>query len=162
MVGGGTVVLLEDITERRNSEARISHMARFDELTGLPNRVSFRERNRPHAEAARTNPRCRPCCSSISISSSRSTIRLVIHAAISCCAWSPIGCAKCCARMTSWLVLAVTNLSCSNVPSRQIDDAADLARRIVERLSERYEVDNHQVEIGASVGIAMTERRCQR
>jgi len=36
-------------------------------------------------------------------------------------------------------------------------DAADLARRIVERLSERYEVDNHQVEIGASVGIAVTQ-----
>ncbi len=43
MDDGGSVVLIEDITERRNSEARISHMARFDELTGLPNRVSFRD-----------------------------------------------------------------------------------------------------------------------
>ena len=36
------------------------------------------------------------------------------------------------------------------------DDAAGLARRIVDRLSERYKIDNHLVEIGASVGIAMT------
>ena len=43
MAGGGTVVLLEDITERRNAEARISHLARYDELTALPNRVNFRD-----------------------------------------------------------------------------------------------------------------------
>jgi diguanylate cyclase (GGDEF)-like protein len=36
------------------------------------------------------------------------------------------------------------------------EDAAGLAQRIVDRLSERYEIDNHLVEIGASVGIAMT------
>jgi len=34
--------LLEDITERRNAEARISHLARYDDLTALPNRVNFR------------------------------------------------------------------------------------------------------------------------
>ncbi len=43
MNGGGAVVLLEDITERRNAEARISHLARYDELTALPNRVNFRD-----------------------------------------------------------------------------------------------------------------------
>src|SRR3954468_23053378 len=43
MTGGGAVVLLEDITERRNAEARISHLARYDELTALPNRVNFRD-----------------------------------------------------------------------------------------------------------------------
>src|SRR5204862_201454 len=43
MAGGGTVVLVEDITERKIAEARISHLARFDELTGLPNRVNFRD-----------------------------------------------------------------------------------------------------------------------
>jgi diguanylate cyclase (GGDEF)-like protein len=36
------------------------------------------------------------------------------------------------------------------------EDAANLARRIVDRLSERYEIDRHLVEIGASIGIAMT------
>src|SRR6202011_3392095 len=43
MTGGGAVVLLEDITERRVAEARISHLARYDELTELPNRVNFRD-----------------------------------------------------------------------------------------------------------------------
>ncbi|HBY26258.1 MAG TPA: diguanylate cyclase, partial [Bradyrhizobium sp.] len=43
MVGGGMVVLVEDITERKDAEARISHLARYDELTALPNRVNFRD-----------------------------------------------------------------------------------------------------------------------
>jgi diguanylate cyclase (GGDEF)-like protein len=39
----GFVVLFEDITERRNAEAKIHQLARFDSLTGLPNRGFFRE-----------------------------------------------------------------------------------------------------------------------
>ena len=38
------------------------------------------------------------------------------------------------------------------------DEAAALARRIVAALSETYEIDGHQVVIGASVGIAMSPR----
>src|SRR5580658_9203876 len=35
--------LSEDITERKQAEARIEHMARYDALTDLPNRVAFVE-----------------------------------------------------------------------------------------------------------------------
>ena len=38
------------------------------------------------------------------------------------------------------------------------DEAAALARRIVAALGETYEVDGHQVVIGASVGIALSPR----
>ncbi|MGH1570499.1 putative bifunctional diguanylate cyclase/phosphodiesterase [Methylobacterium sp. P31] len=44
MSGGGWVVTLDDVTERRQKEAQIAHMARHDALTGLPNRVLLRER----------------------------------------------------------------------------------------------------------------------
>jgi diguanylate cyclase (GGDEF)-like protein len=40
---GRTVLLFEDITERVKAEERISFMARYDILTGLPNRGSFTE-----------------------------------------------------------------------------------------------------------------------
>ena len=42
----GWLVTFEDITERRQVEARIAHMAHHDALTGLPNRVLFREKLR--------------------------------------------------------------------------------------------------------------------
>jgi hypothetical protein len=39
MPGGGWTTTHEDVTERRKSEARISHMALHDELTDLPNAI---------------------------------------------------------------------------------------------------------------------------
>ncbi len=38
---GGVLMLTEDATERKATEARIEQMARFDELTGLANRFEF-------------------------------------------------------------------------------------------------------------------------
>ena len=35
---------MEDITERKIAEAKINHLARFDSLTGLPNRTILRDR----------------------------------------------------------------------------------------------------------------------
>jgi diguanylate cyclase (GGDEF)-like protein len=44
MQNGGWVATHEDITERKQSEARIAHLALHDPLTDLPNRFAFRER----------------------------------------------------------------------------------------------------------------------
>ncbi|MGE5512186.1 MAG: EAL domain-containing protein [Bacteroidota bacterium] len=41
---GGFVTTYTDVTERRQNEARIAHMARHDSLTDLPNRLLLRER----------------------------------------------------------------------------------------------------------------------
>ena len=40
---GGWVATMEDITERRRSDAKIAHLAHYDALTDLPNRTLFRE-----------------------------------------------------------------------------------------------------------------------
>jgi diguanylate cyclase (GGDEF)-like protein/PAS domain S-box-containing protein len=41
--GGGWLATHEDVTERVRAEEKIAHLARYDALTELPNRVSFRE-----------------------------------------------------------------------------------------------------------------------
>jgi diguanylate cyclase (GGDEF)-like protein/PAS domain S-box-containing protein len=44
LADGGWVATHEDITDRKRAEARIAHLAHYDALTDLPNRMMFRER----------------------------------------------------------------------------------------------------------------------
>jgi GGDEF domain-containing protein len=44
MVDGGLVVTFEDITEQRRIQDQISHIAHYDALTDLSNRVLFYEK----------------------------------------------------------------------------------------------------------------------
>ena len=156
MADGGAVVLLEDITERRNAEARISHLARFDELTGLPNRVNFRN----EIEHLLTMPHEEGHLSALLF------IDLDQFKQVNDTLGHPCGDQLLCAvaaRLRDMLrpedfvarfggdefVVFQQNI-------RSAEDAAMLARRIVDHLSERYKIDDHLVEIGASIGIAMT------
>ncbi|WP_334411798.1 putative bifunctional diguanylate cyclase/phosphodiesterase [Bradyrhizobium sp. AZCC 1721] len=158
MAGGGAVVLLEDITERRNSEAKISHLARYDELTELPNRVNFRDEI-GHLLAAQQGAEQLSALLFVDLDQFKQVNDTLGH---------PCGDQLLCAvaaRLREMLrpedfvarfggdefVVFQQNI-------QSPDDAAGLARRIVDRLSERYKIDNHLVEIGASVGIAMTSR----
>jgi diguanylate cyclase (GGDEF)-like protein len=156
MAGGGGVVLLQDITERRNAEARITHLARYDELTALPNRVNFRD----EIERLLTVPHDGEQLSALLF------VDLDQFKQVNDTLGHPCGDQLLCAvsdRLRGMLrpedfvarfggdefVVFQQNIK-SN------EEAAGLARRIVDHLSERYQIDNHLVEIGASVGIAMT------
>jgi diguanylate cyclase (GGDEF)-like protein len=156
MAGGGAVVLLEDITERRNAEARISHLARYDELTALPNRLNFRD----EIERLLAVPHDAEQLSALLF------VDLDQFKQVNDTLGHPCGDQLLCAvadRLREMLrpedfvarfggdefVVFQQNIK-SN------EEAAGLARRIVDHLSERYKIDNHLVEIGASVGIAMT------
>ena len=97
--------------------------------------------------------------SSTSTSSSRSTTRSAIRAATCSCARSLSACGASCARHAMSLrASAATSSSCVQTPTAGPEEAATLARRIVAALSETYEVDGHQVVIGATIGIAMAPR----
>jgi diguanylate cyclase (GGDEF)-like protein len=158
MEDGGAVVLVEDITERRNAEARISHLARYDELTALPNRVNFRDEI-GRLLAVQQDSEHLSALLFIDLDQFKQVNDTLGH---------PCGDQLLClvaARLREMLrpedfvarfggdefVVFQQNIQTA-------DDAAGLARRIVDRLSERYKIDNHLVEIGASVGIAMTSR----
>jgi diguanylate cyclase (GGDEF)-like protein len=43
LADGGWLATLEDITERRRAEQQVTHLAHYDALTELPNRLLFRE-----------------------------------------------------------------------------------------------------------------------
>jgi diguanylate cyclase (GGDEF)-like protein len=156
MVGGGSVVLVEDITERRNAEARISHLARYDDLTALPNRVNFRD------EIERLL--------AISHDAERLSALLFVDLdqfkQVNDTLGHPCGDQLLCAvadRLRDMLRpedfvarFGGDEFVVFQQDIKSAEDAAGLARRIVDHLSERYRIDNHLVEIGASVGIAVT------
>ncbi|WP_433996121.1 putative bifunctional diguanylate cyclase/phosphodiesterase [Bradyrhizobium lablabi] len=55
--GGGWVATIEDITDRTRAEQRIAHLAHYDALTDLPNRVLFREKLEQALRAIRPGKR---------------------------------------------------------------------------------------------------------
>jgi diguanylate cyclase (GGDEF)-like protein/PAS domain S-box-containing protein len=54
---GGFTSTLEDVTERQRTEARITHLAHYDALTDLPNRVLFRQQLESRIAALETGAR---------------------------------------------------------------------------------------------------------
>ena len=50
---GGWVATIEDITERTRADEKIAHLAHYDGLTDLPNRILFRERLEQSLKAIR-------------------------------------------------------------------------------------------------------------
>jgi diguanylate cyclase (GGDEF)-like protein len=155
MAAGGIVVLVEDITERRAAEAKINHMARFDELTGLPNRLHFRDEIE-HLLA--TGPG--------DVLSALLFIDLDQFKQVNDTLGHPCGdhlLSEVADRLREMLRpedfvarFGGDEFVVFQHRIRSIEDCASLARRVVARLSERYEIDHHLVEIGASIGIATT------
>jgi diguanylate cyclase (GGDEF)-like protein len=154
MENGGSVVLVEDATERRNAEARINHLARFDSLTGLPNRSHFRE------QMERMIARSGPCAVLfIDLDEFKQVNDTLGH---------PSGDQLLCmvAERLRQIVrpfdlvgrFGGDEFVVLQNPTSSPEQAAALANRIIERLCETYEVEGHEVMIGASVGIALAPR----
>jgi len=157
MENGGTVLIVEDITERKNAEAKISHMARFDAVTGLPNRSFFHDQLDNALRATRTLDSCAVLF--IDLDQFKQVNDTLGH---------PVG---------DRLLTSVADrlrgiVSPTDTVARfggdefvvfragiaDMDDPASLARRIVDELGTPYEIDHHQLIIGASIGIATNSR----
>ena len=147
---GGWVATFEDVTERRQAEAQIMHMARHDALTDLPNRVLFRERIEQGLSRGE-----RLAILFVDLDRFKTVNDTLGH---------PIGDKLLCA-VTKRLQMAVRG---SDTVARlggdefaivqfgaKPTDATELAARVIEALSQPFEVLGNQVVIGASVGIAI-------
>jgi diguanylate cyclase (GGDEF)-like protein len=155
MANGGTVVLIEDITERRAAEARITHLARYDSLTGLPNRMSLRERMEAVLGGGTQNSailfvdldQFKQVNDTLGHPRGDALLRLVADRLRRLVRDTDVV-----ARFggDEFVVL--------QTPTSGPDEVAVLARRIVAALSETYDVEGHQVVIGASIGIALAPR----
>ena len=144
-----------DVTEQRESADKISHLARFDTLTGLPNRLQLTE---TLAEALADAEKWRRKCGFLMIDLDR-------FKAVNDTLGHPVG-DRLLAQVARRLQLIMTdNELCGRlggdefaVVIKDCDDArylATLSGRIIESLARPYEVDQNTLYIGASVGSAV-------
>ncbi|TFV48216.1 EAL domain-containing protein [Bradyrhizobium niftali] len=152
----GYLVAVVDITERRKAEARIAHMAHHDGLTDLANRALHQARLRDALEAGHAlGERVAILC--IDLDLFKNVNDSLGH------------------HMGDHLLQKVADRLRSQVRGNDLaarlggdefaimlaadtspKEASDIAVRLIQALSVPYEIDGHQVVIGASIGIALS------
>ncbi|KLI63394.1 putative bifunctional diguanylate cyclase/phosphodiesterase [Aurantiacibacter marinus] len=147
-----------DVTEQRDRDEKIAYLARYDTLTGLPNRLMLTE---ALGEAMRFSEQWRTRCAFLMIDLDRfkqvndSLGHLVGDRLLT----------KVAQRLNE---VCTDNEQCGRLGGDEfavvIRDATDhtrvdlIAETVIEHLSQPYLVDNHTLFIGASVGSAIGPR----
>ncbi|WP_420223688.1 putative bifunctional diguanylate cyclase/phosphodiesterase [Pigmentiphaga litoralis] len=150
---GGWVATYEDITERRKIEIKLAHMARHDALTGLPNRVLFRE----HMEQTlRQQPRDTGLAVlSLDLDGFKNVNDSLGHPMGDALLQAVAERLRGCTRETDLVArLGGDEFAIIQKDVPQLADTRALANRIVEALNAPFEIDSQLIQIGASVGIA--------
>ena len=154
MADGGWVATHEDITERLRAEEKIKHLAQFDVLTDLPNRVTFYER----VEAVLNHLRRSEAIAVLSLDLDRfknvnDTLGHPIGDRLLQVAADRM---RSCVRSEDLVArLGGDEFAIVQVPSAQPSDVTALATRLIEAVGAPYDLDGHQVMVGVSVGIAI-------
>jgi diguanylate cyclase (GGDEF)-like protein len=155
MSGGGSVVILEDVTESKRAQERITHLAKYDELTGLANRNHFRERINGMLAAMHTRK------NHVAIH----LIDLDRFKTINDTLGHPIG-----DKLLKEVALRLKTIIrpgdmitrfggdefvVLQTGTERYQDAKWLAERLARTLEDPFDIDGHRIDIGASIGIAM-------
>ena len=143
-----------DVTEQRKSSEKIAYLARYDTLTQLPNRLHLTE---TLGEALRYAVQWRTRCALLMVDLDR--FKAVndslghmtgdkLLAQVSARLQSLMGENQLCGRLGGdEFAIVIRDASTPGV-------VRDVARRVIDRLSEPYQVDHHTLYVGASVGSA--------
>lgn len=154
MKDGGWVTTHEDITEQRQQEERIRHLARHDALTQLPNRVQFLEEMAAAEPGLARGEHIAVLC--IDLDHFKAVNDTLGHSLgdkllqqVSARLWGATRENDLLARLGgdefALLLRGVDNPA----------EAAAIAERIVKAMANPFTIDGHQLVIGTSVGIAM-------
>ncbi len=152
MQGGGWVATFEDVTEWRKDQAQLSHMAHHDALTNLPNRTKFRE----HLEQALRHANDHIAVLCLDLDHFKDINDSLGH---------PIGddlLKEVARRLVASVREADTvcrlggdEFAIVHVGNElQVSETSSIAARLVEIIGAPYDIQGHQLVIGASIGIS--------
>jgi diguanylate cyclase (GGDEF)-like protein len=148
------LITFDDITERRVAEDKITHMARHDALTGLPNRASFRDKLGEAVARSRKGQSCAVLYLDLDQFKAVNdtlghpagdallrevTLRLLTHTR----------------KVDTVARLGGDEFAVVQSSVNQPQDAVSLATRLIEALAVPYEISGQQVLLGTSVGIVL-------
>ena len=149
------VVAVRDLTDRKQAEERIQYLAHHDGLTGLSNRVLFRDRlTHALSVAERTGHGLALLC--LDLDGFKAVNDLLGHPVGDLVLIEAANRMAVCLRDSDTVArLGGDEFAIVQSFSEQPRGAAGLADRVVRLLAEPFEVGGHRVDIGTSVGIAL-------
>ena len=159
MAGGGWVATHLDVTEQRMSEAKITYMAQHDALTGLPNRVVLRERMEHALAVTRSGGGPSLAVLMLDLDRFKEINDTLGHPAgdslLRAVAARLLGCAR---ETTLIARLGGDEFAVIDYVTNPVVEATALAEKIRKALCEPFDLGDHQVIAGTSIGIAIAPR----
>ncbi|HEY2137928.1 MAG TPA: EAL domain-containing protein [Xanthobacteraceae bacterium] len=148
------VNLVQDVTERKRSEARIAHMAHYDALTDLPNRAAF---NECFATTLADAAKSKDAFALLSIDLDRfkevnDVFGHTIGDKLLCAVSDRLGRAAAGAFLAR---LGGDEFALIMSQGTHPQSAAELAERLMATSSEDFDIDGQRLRIGLSIGIAI-------
>jgi diguanylate cyclase (GGDEF)-like protein len=151
----GWVATHEDITEQRRSEVKIEYMAHHDALTDLANRVLLNERL-DQALIRQVNDADMVAVHHLDLDQFKAVNDTFGHLAGDKLLTMVADRLRRLVRSTDTIArMGGDEFTIVQAPLTDAGQATSLAQSIVDLLSEPFDIDGHQVVIGASVGIAI-------
>ncbi|MEH2586262.1 diguanylate cyclase (GGDEF)-like protein [Bradyrhizobium sp. AZCC 1721] len=158
MAGGGWVATHLDVTEQRRSEARIIHMAQHDALTDLPNRVRLRVRME-HALAIIREGGSGLAVLMLDLDRFKEVNDTLGHPTGDKLLQAVAARLLECIRDTALIArLGGDEFAVIDYVTNPVVEAAALAEKISHALCEPFDLGDHRVTIGTSIGIAIAPR----
>jgi diguanylate cyclase (GGDEF)-like protein/PAS domain S-box-containing protein len=154
MSDGGFVATFDDITERRRKDDQILHMAHYDALTDLPNRVTFKDTLDATLNRSETTGE-QFAVLSLDFDHFKETNDTYGHIIGDGLLSEAARRLRAAAGETFLARLGGDEFVLIGVNGTQPAAAAALAERLLATLADDFEVEGHRLKLGMSIGIAI-------